>query len=107
MWALDGHLLVFNLFDKSYELRDGTGIGVGAPNSDRGGRTTYPEQSALTRQRHTRGAGASRPNARSNSGANVNSYVAKRRALQRQRRRERWQMLLVLGVLSASLHDLI
>jgi outer membrane receptor protein involved in Fe transport len=28
---LDGRLSVINLFDKSYELRDGTGIGVGAP----------------------------------------------------------------------------
>lgn len=28
---LDGRVSVMNLFDKSYELRDGTGIGVGAP----------------------------------------------------------------------------
>ena len=28
---LDGRLGVLNLFDKSYELRDGTGVGVGAP----------------------------------------------------------------------------
>jgi hypothetical protein len=28
---LDGRVSVINLFDKSYELRDGTGIGVGAP----------------------------------------------------------------------------
>jgi outer membrane receptor protein involved in Fe transport len=28
---LDGRISVINLFDKSYEIRDGTGIGVGAP----------------------------------------------------------------------------
>ena len=28
---LDGRVSMINLFDKSYELRDGTGIGVGAP----------------------------------------------------------------------------
>jgi len=28
---LDGRLAVINLFDKTYELRDGTGIGVGPP----------------------------------------------------------------------------
>ena len=28
---LDGRISLLNLFDKSYELRDGTGIGVGAP----------------------------------------------------------------------------
>ena len=28
---LDGRVAVVNLFDKTYELRDGTGIGVGAP----------------------------------------------------------------------------
>jgi hypothetical protein len=28
---LDARLSVINLFDRSYELRDGTGIGVGAP----------------------------------------------------------------------------
>ncbi len=28
---LQGRLAVINLFDKSYEIRDGSGIGVGAP----------------------------------------------------------------------------
>jgi outer membrane receptor for Fe3+-dicitrate len=28
---LDGRLAIINLFDKTYELRDGTGIGVGPP----------------------------------------------------------------------------
>jgi len=28
---IEGRLAVVNLFDKTYELRDGTGIGVGAP----------------------------------------------------------------------------
>ena len=28
---LDGATGILNLFDKTYELRDGTGVGVGAP----------------------------------------------------------------------------
>jgi outer membrane receptor protein involved in Fe transport len=28
---LDGRIAVINVFDKTYEIRDGTGIGVGPP----------------------------------------------------------------------------
>ena len=28
---ITGRLTIVNVFDKSYELRDGTGVGVGAP----------------------------------------------------------------------------
>ena len=28
---VDGRLAIINLFDKTYEIRDGTGIGVGPP----------------------------------------------------------------------------